>query len=323
MRRAVVAWVVVFAIAVGAGAGAVLGLNATVFGAAGFVRVYLEAVARGDAEGALGMPGVTADPEVRADFLIDDALTGVTGLREVSVTRGDDGTEVVTFAWTAGDREAESSFSVERIGSRLGLFPEWGFAVSPVATLRLTVEHDDRFDVNGVAAISGVTAAVPVDYAVLTPGVYRVDHTSTYLRARTVAAVAATPASIVDATLAVLPTDALLEQITTEVHAHLTECATQEVLFPTACPLGRAIPNRVVSTPEWSIVEYPELVVRPGAGFRTWLVPPAEMVSHLTVDVQSLFDGSISTLDEDIPLAVSYLVTIEADDTTLRIQTLP
>lgn len=323
MRRAVVAWLVVFAIAVGTAAGAVLGLNATVFGPAGFVRVYLEAVARGDAEGALGMPGVSVDPEVRADFLIDDALHGVTGLRELSVARGDGDTEVVTFAWTAGGREAESSFTVERIGSRLGLFPEWGFAVSPVSTLRLTVEHDDRFDVNGVVASSGVNAAVPIDYAVLTPGVYRVDHTSTYLQARAVAAVAATPASVVDATLEVLPTDALLEQITTEVHEHLTECATQEVLFPTACPIGRAIPNRVVSTPEWSIVDYPELVVRPGVGFRTWLVPPAEVVSHLTVDVQSLFDGSISTLDEDILLTVSYIVTIEADDTTLRIHLQP
>ncbi len=319
MRRAVVAWIVVFAIAVSAGAGAVLALNATVFGAAGFVRVYLEAVARGDATGALDMPGVTADPRMRTDFLADDALAGITGLREVSVTAGDGGTEVVTFAWTSGDTESTSSFAVERTGSRLGLFPEWSFAASPVATLRLTVEHDERFDVNGVAAESGV-ANVAVDYAVLSPGVYRVDHTSTYLQARAVDAIADAPASVVDATLEVLPADALREQVTAEVHDHLTECATQEVLFPTGCPLGRAIPNRVVSTPEWSIVEYPELTVVPGVEFGTWLVPPADAVAHLTVDVQSLFDGSISTLDEDIPFTASYLVTIEADDSTLRIE---
>lgn len=320
MRRAVVVWLVVFAVALGVGAGAVVVLNATVFGAAGFVRVYLEAVARGDAEGALGMPGVTADPGLRADFLIDDALTGVTDLREVSVDRGGDGTEVVTFTWTAGDTASTSSFTVERIGSRLGLFPEWAFAVSPIATLHLTVEHDERFDVNGVAASSGVAADEPVGYAVLVPGVCRVDHTSTYLQARAVDAIADRPASVVAATLDVQPANALLEQITTEVHDHLAECATQEVLFPTACPLGRTIPNRVVSTPEWSIAEYPELTIEPGVEFGTWLVPAADAISHLTVDVQSLFDGSVSTLDENVPFTVGYIVTIAADDTTLRIQ---
>lgn len=318
MRRAVVAWVVAFALLVGAAAGAVLVLNATAFGAAGFVRVYLEAIARGDAEGALGMPGVIADPRLRDDFLVDDALAGVTGLREVSVTPGDDGTEVVTFAWTRGETEEVSSFEVERVGSRLGLFPEWRFAVSPVATLRLTVEHDERFEINGVAATSDAGDA-SVDYAVLTPGVYRVDHRSTYLRARTVEVVADVSDAVVEATLEVLPGDALREQIVTDVHDHLAACATQEVLFPTACPLGRAIPNRVVSTPEWSIVEFPELTVEPGDEFGTWLVPPADGVAHLTVEVQSLFDGSVSTLDDDVPFTASYLVTIEADDTTLRI----
>lgn len=321
MRRAVVAWGVVFALAFGVAAGAVLVLNATVFGAAGFVRVYLEAVARGDAEGALGMPGVAVDPRLRDDFLVDDALAGIADLRDISVVAGGGGTEVVTVAWASGDTEAESSFAVERVGSRFGLFPEWAFAVSPVATLDLTVEHDARFDLNGVAAESGVAAADPVGYAVLVPGVYRIDHSSTYLEARAVDVVADS-ASVFDATLEVLPADALLEQITIEVEARLAECATQDVLFPTACPFGRAIPNRVASTPAWAIVEYPEFTVEPGDEFGTWLVAGVDGVAHLTVDVQSLFDGSVSTLDEGLPFTATYLVTIEADDATLRIQPL-
>jgi hypothetical protein len=321
VRRVLVAWLVVFAILVGAGGVAVVVLNATAFGAAGFVRVYLEAVARGDAEGALGMPGVAVDPELRSDFLADDALAGMTELREVSTVRADDGTEVVTFAWTADETESTSTFTVERIGSRLALFPEWAFVVSPVATLRLTVENDERFEVNGVAAESDA-GAEPVDYAVLAPGRYRIDHTSTYLRARAVDAVVDTPAGVVDATLEVLSTDAFLEKITTEVHDHLTECAEQEVLFPTGCPLGRAIPNRVVSTPEWAIVEYPEPTVEPGFEFGTWLVAAPEGVANLTVDVQQLFDGSVATLDDDIEFTATYLVTIGADDTTLLLELL-
>jgi len=315
-----VAWLVVFAIIVGAGGVAVLALNATAFGAAGFVRVYLEAVARGDATGALGMPGVTVDPGLRSDFLADEALVGMTELREISTERADDGTEVVTFAWTADEAESTSTFTVERVGSRLALFPEWAFAVSPVATLRLTVENDERFAVNGVAAESDA-GAEPVDYAVLAPGRYRVDHTSTYLRARAVDAIVDTPAGVVDATLEVLSTGAFLEKITTEMRDHLTACAEQEVLFPTGCPLGRAIPNRVVSPPEWSIIEYPVPTVEPGFDFGTWLVD-APGVAHLTVDVQSLFDGSVSTFDRDIPFTATYLVTIGADDATLLLEPL-
>jgi hypothetical protein len=321
VRRVVVAWVLAFALLAGAGGVAVLVLNATAFGAAGFVRVYLDAVARGDAEGALGMPGVSVDPGLRADLLTDDALAGLTELREVSAVGGGDGTEMVTFVWTAGDTESTSTFTVARVGSRLALFPEWAFAVSPVATLRLTVENDERFEVNGVAAESGAPVE-PVDYAVLAPGVYRVDHTSTYLRAHEVESVVDTPSDVVDATLEVLPADALLEQITTQVHDHLTECATQEVLFPTGCPLGRAIANRVVSTPEWSIVEYPEPTVEPGVEFGTWLVAAEGGIANLTVDVQQLFDGSVATLDDDLPFTATYLVTIGADDATLLLEPL-
>jgi hypothetical protein len=316
-----VAWVVAFAILLGAGGVAVLVLNATAFGAAGFVRVYLDAVARGDAAGALGMPGVTVDSGLRDDLLIDDALAGLTEVREVSTVRGDDGTEVVTFVWIAGDVESTSSFTVERIGSRLALFPEWAFVVSPVSTLRLTVENDARFDVNGVDVQSGA-GAEPLDYAVLTPGVYRVDHSSTYLRARAIDAVAQAPGAVVEATLEVLATAAFREQIDLEVHEHLDECATQEVLFPTGCPLGRAIANRVASTPDWSIVEYPELTIEPGVEFGTWLVSGIDGVANLTVDVQQLFDGTIATLDDDIPFTATYLVTIGADDTTLHIEAL-
>ena len=314
MRRAVVAWVVIVAFAVATGAGFVVALNATTFGAAGFVRVYLDAVSRGDAAGALSMAGVTADPRARADFLTDDALAGPTELREITVAPGDDGTEIVTVGWTRGETDAVSSFTVERTGSRLGLFPEWAFAISPVATLELTIEHDPRFDLNGIPASS----ARPATYAVLVPGVYRVDHHSTYLRAAALDLVADRPASELGATLDVQPADGFVEQITSQVHALLDACATQEVLFPTGCPLGHAIANRVASTPEWSIVEYPELSVEPGSD-GNWLVPAAELVSHLTVDVQSLFDGSVSTFDEDLPVTASYLVTIGADDTTLLV----
>jgi hypothetical protein len=315
VRRAVVAWVVVVVLAIGAGAGVVVALNATAFGAAGFVRVYLDALSRGDAADALSMPGVTVDPRVRADFLIDDVLAGPTLVRDVTVAAGDDGTEIVTASWSRGDTDAVSTFTVERTGSRLGLFPDWAFAVSPVATLQLVVEHDARFDLNGIAS----STVEPAEFAVFVPGVYRLDHHSTYLEAAAVDVTADRPASTVAATIDVQPADAFLTALDSELRAELDACATQEVLFPTGCPLGHAIANRVVSTPEWSIADYPDPTVAPGLELGTWSAD-TEFVSHLTVDVKSLFDGSVSTFDGDLPVTATYLVTISADDSTLRVE---
>lgn len=308
MRRAVVAWLVVVVLAASGGVGLVAGLNATVFGAAGFVQVYLTALARGDAAGALAMPGVTVAPEDRLDFLTDAALAAPTALREVSVRRGD-GVELVTVAWTRGDTDGVSTFAVERVGSRLGLFPRWEFAVSPVATLRLTVEHDARFDLNGVDA----STPEPAGFAVLVPGVYVIDHHSEYLGAAARTVVADRPGAELGATLDVQPTSAFEQRVTADIRDLLAACATQEVLFPTGCPLGHAVLDRVASTPRWSVADDLVLDVGPGPALGTWLVP-ISVTSHLVVDVRSLFDGSISTFDDDLPVSATYLVTIGPDD---------
>jgi hypothetical protein len=318
VRRAVVPWLVAALFAIAVATGVVLLLNATTFGPAAFVRVYLDAVARGDATGALGMPGVTVDPDLRADFLTDGAHLGLAQLREVSVEPavepGADGILNVTFSWLSPDGPGQTTFAVHQIGTRFGMFAEWGFAQPPVAELSLTVQHDERFDVNGVAAITEIAAPAPVGYAVLVPGVYRIDHTSTYLEAAAVTVLADQPGSQLAAALDVQPAAALVERVTTEVHQLLTGCATQEVLFPTACPLGSVVENRIVSDPEWSIVEYPELTIDPGPQFGTW-VTDAPFTAHLVVDIQNLFDGSVTTFDQDLPFEARYLITIRSDET--------
>jgi len=323
VRRAVVPWLVAGLLTIAAATGVVLALNATAFGPAAFVRVYLEAIARGDATGALGMPGVTADADLRTDLLTDDAQLGLGQLREVSVVPsgepGSDGILNVTFSWLSLDGPGQTTFAVQQIGTRFGMFAEWGFAEPPLAELSLLVEHDQRFDVNGVTAVTGVAAPLPVGYAVLVPGVYRIDHHSTYLEAAAVTVIADRAGSELPATLDVQPAVAFVERLTTDVHELLTSCTAQEVLFPTACPLGHVVNNRIVSTPEWSIVEYPEITVEPGAEFGTWEVTDAAFIAHLVVDIQNLYDGSVSTFDDDLPFVARYLVTILADDETLQL----
>ena len=43
-------------------------------------------------------------------------------------------------------------------------------------------------------------------------------------------------------------------------------------------------------------------------------MPYSTGTAHLVVKVQSLFDGSISTFDADVPFTVSYSITIGAQN---------
>ena len=314
MRRTVIPWVAAFAILTLATVGGVALANATVFSAGSFVRIYLDAIARGDAESALELPGVDA-PEASIALLDPAALTGLDLLQEVSDADLGGGVHRVAYSWVSPGGNGTSEFLVERIGTRFGLFPEWGFAASPTATVSLTVSHDSAFFVNALEADTEQDSDAAVEYALFVPGEYTFGHESSFLTATPQLVVAVTPESQLTATIDVEANDDFVEQVQVQVDEYLDECATQEVLFPTGCPFGQPIENRVVSTPKWSIVNYPVVQVEAGEEFDTWKVPTSSGTAHLVVDVQSLFDGSVSTFDEDVPYDVDYLITFTGPST--------
>ena len=311
MRR-LVPWVGAFLVAVLACGGAVVALNATVFGPGDFVRVYLDALARGDARSALALPGVDAGA-AGDQLLTDDALTGLTAIHQLADEPLGDDRHRITFGWSSPGGDGATAFEVARIGSRLALFPEWGFSVSPTAVVALDVLRDPRFSANGVATSTGRDTAGPSGIAVLVPGSYVFAHDTAFLHAPAVTVVADEAGSVIPATLDVEPAPDFARALGEQVEQHLAACATQQVLFPTACPFGESIRNRVVSEPKWSIEELPELEVAPGP-FGSWIAGPAPGTAHLTVEVKSLFDGSLSTFDQDVPFEARYVVTVGTDE---------
>lgn len=304
-------------------AGAVAIVNATLFGAGSFVGIYLDAVARGDADGALSLPGVVA-PGGDDDLLLTaPALSGLTGIRQVSDTELDGGAHRVVMAWASPHGDGTTEFEVAPVGTRFGLFPEWGFRVSPVATVSLAVEHDPRFFANRLSAATdtdtpGSGSSAPRDYAVLVPGSYVFGHDTPYLTAETVTVLADRVGATSDATVDVQAGPAFVAQLDETVRASLDSCTTQAVLFPTGCPFGQPISDRVASAPVWSIATYPAMSIAPGDDFATWQVAPTPAVAHLVVDVQSLFDGSVDTFDRDVPFEVSYVITIDGTAIDVR-----
>ena len=307
MRRALLSWTLVFAfLAAGFGA-SVLALNGDVFSAHGFVRSYLETLARKDAAGALAFAGVVAAADESGVFLQDAAMGDLGDIRflDDSDARG---VHTVTFSYRLSTGTETSTFTVARDGTRLGLFPTWRFADSPLAGLDVTVLHDSRFTANGVAAAGNGT------YAVFRPGLYDLGHTTKYLSARTLAVAVTKPGLTRADELEVEANGSFEAAAAKAVASFLDRCATQQVLMPTGCPFGYEEANRIEGLPQWSMVDYPTVTLSASDTVGSWTATSSRSAARISVAVRSLFDGTTSQLDEDVVFTGTYLVTVSADN---------
>jgi hypothetical protein len=315
MRRALLTWSVVFALLVGAFAITVVALNATLYSAGGFVHSYLSALARQDAVSALQLPGVVASEDSSADLLTDSALGDLSDITEVGEDTDSDGVHTVTYSYSMDGTVGESDYQVRRTGAFLGLFATWEFASSPLATASVTVLHDDRFRANGIDLSTKSQPTASGAFLVFTPGLYTFDHKSAFLSADAIAAPITEPGSVTSVQVNVQANAAFEEAVSTQLRSYLDTCATQQVLLPTGCPFGKTFDNRIDTTPAWAMVAYPRVEIIPGGAVGLWLMPQASAAAHLSVEVRSLFDGTRSQFDEDVPFTVSYGVTISPNDT--------
>ena len=307
MRRTLTSWLVVFAL-LAAGFGAtVLALNNDVFSAHGFVRSYLQALARHDSAEALAFAGVDVPEGAGTTLLVDGALGEVRDIQFIGES-SKDGITTVRFEYTLSSGTQRSEFHVEHAGSRFALFDAWRFVDAPIALLTVTVDNDSRFEANGVESTAGTPEAV------LIPSIYVIDHSTEYLEAEAVEVSAIEPGGSLDAQLAVTPTPAFGAAAEDAIAAFLDTCASQQVLMPTGCPFGFVEANRLDGAPEWAMTAYPTATLSSGPQPNTWTATGAGGAVQLTATVRSLFDGSTSTLDESITVAGSYTLSIGADN---------
>jgi hypothetical protein len=292
-----------------------------------FVERYLDLLSDGDAAAALAVPGVAVDssalesaglPATASQALLRRAALGsLSDIRPVAeVTDGD--VTRVTVEYRAGDYPGTTTFDIARDGS-VGLAPTWRFAKSPLAVMDLAVGGSMSFDVNGFTidkrqvspegAAADPAAAVPL--LVFSPGIYSVSVDTPVAATPGVAVLSDSPFTDIPVQVQAQPTAEFLSVVQERVEDFLTQCATQEVLQPTACPFGYFVDDRVTSPPKWSIVEQPAVeLIQNGAG---WSIAPAEAVARIDVDVQSIFDGSIRHVTEDVPFLMDGTITILPD----------
>ena len=303
MRRSAISWLVVFAMLIGGFVASIAALNADLYSAHGFVRTYLDALARKDSAAALAIPGVAVEGD---DGLLNDATLGtLTTLDLVRDTENADGTHTVVFDYAIGGEAGRSEFHVQHSGTRFGVFNDWSFVASPISTVAVTVKNDDHFEVNGTELDEAGA------YLVFTPGLYVVGHESTFLTAEPAPVAMTEPGTIVDAAITVKANDEFVSTVQSEVDGYLEDCAAQKVLQPTGCPFGFRVQDRIVSPPTWTIVQQPQVAVDPnGAG---WMIPQAEAMARIDVDIRSLFDGTIDQVVEDVPFVVTGSIEILPD----------
>jgi hypothetical protein len=312
VRREIITWSVVLVVILAAFGGTVLILNASLYSASGFVRGYLDSLARHDADGALDLAGAEAAGDASDELLTPAAMGSLSDIALKGDSVDAQGVHTVVYSYLAGGVAGTSTFRVVHKGTLLGLFSTWGFETSPLGVIQLTVQHDSGFTANGVD-LESPTPNQAAPYLVFTPGTYAISHDSTWLQAKTVPVTVTQPAAAVRAQVDIEANAAFGKEVQKEVNAYLDNCATQTVLLPTGCPFGESMGNRIVSTPAWRMSSYPPVVILPGSKAGEWIMPATDAAAHLTVDVKSLFDGSVSTFDEDIPFAVAYLVTFLPD----------
>lgn len=316
MRREIITWSIVAAVIVAIFGGTVFILNATLYSASGYVRSYLDSLARHDVDGALEFAGTVAAGDASDELLVADALGDLSDLQLVSDEADAQGVHRVIYSFTSGGKTGESTFSVRPQGTLLGMFATWSFESSPLGVLQVVPQHGTSFTVNGVK-VQAAEPDLPVPYLVFAPNTYELSSKSLYLEAAPTAVTASQPGAAVIASVKLLPTKAFVAQVQKELNKYLDDCATQQVLLPTGCPFGEEVGNRIVSTPAWSMAHYPKVTLVPGTAAGSWLMPPTDAAAHLVVDVKSLFDGSVSTFDEDVPFVSSYVVTFLPDDKLL------
>jgi len=294
-----------------------------------FVQQYLTLLSEGRAADALALPGVAPDsseltaaglPVTASDALLRRAaLAPLTDVEMVSEESVGERTRV-TVSFRAAGHEGTATFDVAPNGW-IGVTPAWRFARTPLAVLDLTVRGSMQFTVNGFevdkrqVSPDGVEAdpLAPVPLLVFSPGAYRVAVDTAIAATPGVDVLADKPLADVPLELQAEPTDEFVKVVQERVDGFLADCATQKVLQPTGCPFGFVVTDRIDGEPEWSIAENPKITVEPDGAH--WSIPLTRAVSHIEVDVVSLFDGTVRHVDRDVPFLVGGDITILPDGT--------
>jgi hypothetical protein len=276
----------------------VLALNLTLYSAGGHVRSYLQAMEAGDYPLAASRAGLSDAPAIfplNTLPLENPRITGTAAL--------DTGDIVVQADYELDGISHQTLFVVTPEEPILFFFARWRFEAPPVARLEFAIIGDHRVEVNGRLLDVG-RLGVPPRSTVLVPGVYEASLETEWVTSVPVQATLTQVGNNTPVRLRLEPTARLQDTANDAVESFLDGCTTSGVLQPVSCPFGVTIDDRVIGVPDWRILDYPDVALRLGADRASWAVVASGGVAEVTVQVQSLFDGSFEERKETIPFSL-------------------
>lgn len=267
-------------------------VNQKVFGPERQVSTYFGMLQDGEGERAMGLLDPAA-PTGNALLLDDEALAAsvapiedftVQDAREVT-----DGKVEVTTTYQVGGTAHETVFHLTRSGKEWLFFDHWAFAATDLPEVTVTADTTNEVRVNGeTAPLTQGAAQLPV----FLPAVVEASYRTKYFQGSRQEAVvdSASSAGTDGLALTTQPTKKLVQDIDTQLHRYLDDCAEQQVLKPAGCPLSYDTEARVsAETIDWDITSYPEVEIGPYDG--GWVLRPLEVGTTLNLVEQNLMSG--------------------------------
>jgi hypothetical protein len=280
----------------------VLVLNFTLFSASGHVASYLRALESENFGLAASRAGLSEVPSVTP--LVG---AGVTNARVVGTAALDSGSIAVQADYDILDESHSTVFVVERTEPVLFFFTQWRFSQAPVAQLEFSVIGDNRVSVNS-RQLTLTRLGVPPRSRVLVPGHYEASLETEWLQSDVAVVTVTEVGSSAPLRLRLDPTPRLLDTATDAVEKFLNDCVTQTVLQPVGCPFGVTVDDRVLGTPDWSILDYPEVALTLAGDRASWSMVATGGVAQVKIQVQSLFDGTVEERVDEISFRLAGLV---------------
>lgn len=287
---------------------AILTLNLTLYSAGGFVMSYLRALEAGNYGQAASHAGLSDVPAV-----LPLPSEPIQNPRVIAQGALDNGDIVVQTAYELAGEEQQTFFVVREVEPVLWFFNSWEFQQSPVGRLELAIVGDTRLVINGTE-LTVSRLGVPPRTSVLVPGLYEASLNTEWVEGVGVTRSVTEIGSSEPIRLTVEPTPRLRDAVSDAVEDFLDDCADQGVLQPASCPFGITIDDRVIGAPSWTILDYPDVRLGLGSDRASWSMTADRGVAEVTVQVQSLFDGSINEQTELVSFDVFGVVRGTAND---------
>jgi hypothetical protein len=290
--------------------------NSVFFGPGRQVEAYFDALEKGDADGALDLVRLDYSDDERV-LLTDDVLGEGGGIADVEIgdvdTNGD--LAVVTVDYTVDGADQSQDVTLRRSG-RYVVFDDWELVDPDLGSVEVTATGATGLVVNGhEVEVDGLddTVELPVF-----PGSYEIQPTagSSFLEFGPQEVSVGTDGEYLD--FDVIPSDALLAEVTEQANAFVAECVSRTDADPAGCP--NETYGYELEDVRWTLDAPPTYEVESDyeGGWRFSTSLPGR--ASVTAQQPSFIDGEpAEDYADDVSISIDGTVTIDGDIVTVDV----